>query len=183
MKMNFNIHFEADGIIDYLDKLEALANDKSNIQNFLRDAGYDLHRRYIRPIMPKWNPNLVYSPLEPEHQIFEMEEGISSLELLYTGFTRFERAGKLRLIFKEFAVNEDIFSGHLERDYAFFQETGIDHKVSPNKYKPTHLHFVERGTKEFETEFHYKTMAYLDKLMHLERWDRVNPNITLYDYE
>lgn len=180
--MNSNINVEADGVIDYFEKLEALANDKSNIQNFLRDAGYDLHQRYIRPLMPTWNPNLIYSPMEPEHQIFEIGE-VSSLDLLYTGFTRIEKAGKLRHLFKEFAVNGDIFSGHLERDYAFFQETGIDHKVNPHKYQPTHLHFVERGTKEFETEFHYKTMAYLDKLMHLERWDRVNPNFIIYDYE
>ena len=184
MSGTFKFWVEEEDLSTYLEKLDALIHDTSNTENFLRDAGYDLHDRYVRPLMPDWNPNLMYSPLESKHQHFEHMEGLSSLALEYTGYTEQEHSSEgLRKIFWEFSINFDPLTHHLGRDYAFFQETGIDSVVDPNEYKPRHLHFVEKGTKEFETEYHYKCMAYLEKLLHLERWERTNPPFSLYDYE
>ena len=185
MVMNsFRFYVEDEDFTSYLQKLEALLNDTSNTENFLRDAGYELHDRYIRPLMPEWNPNLVYSPLEAKHQHFEHMKGFSSLALEYTGFTEQEHSKEgLRDIFWQFAINFDPFTHHLARDYAYFQETGIDSVVSPKQYVPTHQHFAEKGTQEYETEYHYKCMAYLEKLIRLERWERTNPAFSLYDYE
>ena len=180
----FNFRFVKDDFSEYLSELEALSKDESNQRNFLNDASYELHARYIAPLMSTWNPNLINSPMESKNRIFEYGDEISSLEMLYTGFTEEALSSKgLEHIFWEFAVNFDKTTKHLARDYAYFQETGIDSVVNPKEYTPRNLHFVERGTKEYETEFHYKTMAYLMKLLNLERWERVNKPFDLYDFE
>ena len=70
--------------------------------------------------------------------------------------------------------------GILERDYAYFQETTKDPVAEPKDAKSPF--FVKTGTATYTTEFHYKTMAYVDQLMQLKRWRRVTVFRDLYDY-
>ena len=156
-------------VTDYLAKLEELATDTSNQKRFLQDSAQEMHFDYIEPLMPTWNPNLIFSPLEKDHQIFSTENGFSALELEYTGFTQEARHEELEHIFWEFG---DPIDHVLERDYALFQETGEDEvfDYSKSHYRPTHLHFVQRGTDAYLNRFHDRTRAYAMSLLHLEKW-------------
>ena len=173
------IRFEVqENVTEYLTKLTELVSDESNTVNFLKDAGSELHFRYIEPNMPKWNPNLMYSPLEPDHRKTEVNEDKSFIELLYTGFTESAKMNDLpEGVWSEFG---DKAQGILERDYAYFQETTKDPVAEPKDAKSPF--FVKTGTATYTTEFHYKTMAYVDQLMQLKRWRRVTVFRDLYDY-
>ena len=174
--MNHKLEIVEDTVSKYLDELYELSNSEDNTNRFLKDAGHELHFRYVEPLMPKWNPNLMYSPLEKRHQIFDINSEISSLELLYTGFTESAEMNDFpKGVWSEFW---DKTQGILQRDYAFYQETGDD----PIAEDFEGHHFVQEGTSNYTTEFHYKTMAYMDKLMHLEKWQRQAEYVDLYDY-
>lgn len=163
-------------VTDYLTKLDELTSNKSNITSFLRDASHELHFRYIEPEMPKWNPNLMYSPLEPRHNVVDIGGGKDSIRLIYTGFTEAAEERDLpKGVWSEFG---DKVQGILHRDYAFYQETGED-PIAPDF--EGHW-YVKKGTANYANEFHYKTMAYLDRLMHLEGWNRTSQHIDLDDY-
>jgi len=176
--MNLDVTIVENSTLTYLEKLEELSADEDNKKRYIKDAGHELHFRYIEPEMPKWNPNLMYSPLEKEHQDYSIDSNISTLELLYTGFTETAQMNALPLgVWGEFG---DKAQGILQRDYAFYQETTIDPIADPKGARSPH--FVKKGTANYATEFHYKTMAYLDRLMHLEKWQRQSEFIDLYDY-
>ena len=176
MAMTVEFDIIEDTITEYLEKLTELSTGEDNRKRFLKDAGHELHFRYINPEIPKWNPNLMYSPLEKRHQNFKIGDGVSSLELLYTGFTETAEMGELPVgVWSEFG---DKSQGILERDYAYYQETGED-EIAPDF---AGHHYVGKGTANYSTEFHYKTMAYLDRLMHLEHWKRQSEFVDLYDY-
>lgn len=176
METMVKFDIEEDTVTPYFEKLIELSSSETNKKTFLKDAGHELHFRYVEPKMPKWNPNLLYSPLEKRHQFFDVDEERSSLELLYTGFTE---TAKMRAlpegVWSEFG---DKAQGILKRDYAYYQETGED-PIAPEF--PGHR-YVGEGTANYATEFHYKTMAYLDRLMHLEKWQRQSQFVDLYDY-
>ena len=150
-------------VTDYLAKLEELATDTSNQKRFLQDSAQEMHFDYIEPLMPKWNPNLIFSPLERENQIFSTEQGYSILELVYTGFTEEARHEELEHIFWEFG---DPIDHVLYRDYALYQETGVD-EVARNFEGQ---HYVEMGTGAFLNRYHDRTRAYVNTLLHLEEW-------------
>lgn len=171
-------------VTDYLAKLEELATDTSNQKRFLQDSAQEMHFDYIEPLMPKWNPNLIFSPLEKNHQIFSSEGQYSSLELEYTGFTQEAIHGELEEIFWEFG---DPYEHILERDYAYFQETGEDDvfDYSKSNYRPTHLHYVQRGTDAFLNRYHDRARTYAVSLLHLEEWGtetRVSKSSYIDDY-
>lgn len=179
MKDNAKITIVEDTVTEYLQRLATLSADETNTKNFLRDASSELHFRYIAPRMPKWNPNLIHSPIEPEHQLFEGAVEKSVIELLYTGFTEDANDNLLpKGVWSEFG---DKSQGILERDYAYFQETGKDPIADADDAK--HKFFVKTGTSDYNTEYHYKVDAYLDRLMHVERWQRTSRFIHLYDFE
>lgn len=165
-----------DTFSSYLNKLIELVCDENNSRNFIKDAGAEMHFRYIEPEMPKWNPNLMYSPLESRYQKTKISDESIMLDLIYTGFTETAEMGALpEGVWSEFG---DKNTGTLERDYALYQETGKD-EIAPDF---AGHHFVQKGTYTYSTEFHYKTMVYIDKLMRLERWQRQSNPIDLYDY-
>lgn len=157
-----------DNMSDYLDKLIKLAKDETNTRNFLRDVLTEAHSEYIAPLMPQWNPNLINSPMEPEHQTVEMENGKASIELLYTGFTREERTKGLDLVYSEFTATGSKKSRHIYRDYALYQETGQD-EYAPN-FKGHH--FVREGTKAYAPVARERMTEYVQRLLHLEKWQR-----------
>ena len=166
-----------ENVTNYLDKLDELSSNEPNIRRFLKDVAQELHTEYIEPIMPKWNPNLMYSPMEREHQIINISPSTYSLELIYTGYTEKEESGDIN-VWSDFAEGGDPSTHHLERDYAFYQETGYD-PIAP--IFAGHA-YVARGTAAYSTAMYNKTMAYADRLMHLEKWEGA-VFIDLYDYE
>lgn len=176
MSIKFNV--VEDNLSEYLDQLKELVYNKENNTAFLRDAAHEMHFRYIKPLMPEWNPNLIFSPMESQNQEINVDVGLSKIELRYTGFTQ---QAKERIlpegVWSEFG---DKVQGILERDYAFYQETGEDPIAPPEGAK--HKFFIKKGTATYNTEFHYKTMAYVDRLMHLQGWKRVSKYYDLDDY-
>lgn len=159
-----------DTITEYLDKLGEAAEDTSNQKRFLQDAAQELHMDYIEPLMPTWNPNLIFSALEKKNQDFTSEGALSILKLVYTGFTEEARHDGLENIYWEFG---DPYEHILDRDYAFYQETGYDEFAeSENTKAPTFKghHFVKKGTESYLNRYHDRTRAYADTLLHLSDW-------------
>ena len=159
----FKLSIKENTISGYLDKLEELTADTTNQKLFLQDAAQEMHFNYIEPLMPTWNPNLIFSPLEKKNQIYSSNGEQSILELVYTGFTEEARHDELEHIYWEFG---DPYEHYLERDYALYQETGID------ELAPTFEghHFVEKGTQNYLNQYHDRTRAYADSLLHLNKW-------------
>lgn len=180
--MVLKVEITEDTLTEYMDQVYDLANDQSNERRFIRDAGLEIHEEFIFPRMPKWNPNLILSPLEPQNQLIEITEDKSVIELLYTGFTEQALAKELEKgVWSEFG---DKVEGKLERDYAEYQETGIDvHARNDDERAPRFRghHYVEFGLKASVTHYNNKVLYYLDRLMHLQKWEGVQ-KISIFDY-
>lgn len=173
--MKAKIKITEDTVTDYLNKLSEFTSDTPNNRRFIRDAGQEMHYEYIEPLMPKWNPNLMFSPLEADNQTIDISTGMTSIELLYTGFTETAKMRQLpKGVWWEFG---DKLRNILERDYAYYQETGQD----PIAAEFEGHWYARDGTKAYANQFHHKTMAYLDRLMHLEKWQGTK-KIYLEDY-
>lgn len=173
--MEAKLTITEDTVTEYLNKLDELSSDVSNNRRFIRSAGQEMHFDYIAPLMPKWNPNLMYSPLEPDNQIIDISDGLTTIELIYTGFTEDAKMNALpKGVWSEFG---DKTQGILERDYAYYQETGDD-PIADNF--EGHW-FATRGTLRYNDMFRLKTIAYLNKLTHLEKWKGAK-KVHLEDY-
>ena len=179
MKSKFTI--VEDTVTPYLEKLYEFTSDPFNHEAFLKDAAQELHFDYIEPLMPKWNPNLMFSPLEQENQVFKPDGGLATLDLIYTGKTEMaeEREwdkdeNNLYKVYWEFG---DKFTGELHRDYAYYQETGQDDIA---KNFGGH-HFVKRGTSNYLNQYHARVQAYADSLLRGNNW-KTEARIDRFDY-
>lgn len=162
-------------VSDYLKKLDELAHNTTNQTRFLKTAASEMHFEYVEPLMPTWNPNLIFSPLERRYQKISSSETSSSIELIYTGFTEEEESYGLDKIYREFV---DASGRHLARDYAYYQETGAD----PDAPNFTGHHFVGRGTLMYQSQYYMSVLYYLDDVMNLKGHENRN-FVDLYDYQ
>lgn len=166
----FKVNIVRDTFTDYLGKLEELATNTANQKMFLQDAAQEMHFDYIEPLMPTWNPNLIFSALEKKNQKFSTSGGESILNLKYTGFTEEAVHDGLELIYWEFG---DQYEHVLDRDYAYYQETGVDEFAESEDTKARTFkghHFVQKGTGNYLGRYHDRTRAYADSLLHLNEW-------------
>lgn len=154
-----------DSLSNYLEAVYRTVSDPSNDEAFLKNAAQELQFDYIDPLMPKWNPNLMFSPLERKNNHFSTTGGKSTLELIYTGFTEEARHDGLEKIYWEFG---DPIEHILDRDYAYYQETGVD-KFAPTKDKEAPRfeghHYVKRGTHRYLNRYYERTQAYAMALL------------------
>lgn len=160
-----------ESVTKYINQVKKLANDTPNTRSFLKTAAKDMHFENILPLMPAWNPNLIYSPMMSKNQRTNFSTSISTLDLIYTGFT----GRQLNKVFREFG---DVTTGMLDRDYAFYQETGQDDLA------PTfegHW-FVRRGTMTYQPEFNFRALEFAYSLLRLQKW-KGSMKIDLYDFE
>lgn len=164
-----------ENVTKYLEQLEDLSTNKTNKRNFLKDSAQEMHFDYIEPRMPRWNPNLMLSPVESKNQKIDISEDKSIMMLTYTGFTEEAIDGNLpKGVWSEFG---DKYTKTLERDYAYYQETGEDEIADDFEGH----HYVEFGTKAYLNQFYAKTQAYSDSLLNLEPWSK-SWKVDLYDY-
>ena len=175
--MKTKIQIVEDTVTEYLDKLQKLSADPSNKTRFLKSAASEMHFEYVEPLMPKWNPNLMYSPLEKKNQVINVSDTVSSIELIYTGYTEEESYG-LEKVYSEFAEGGNPQSGHLARDYAYYQETGQD----PIAEDFGGHHYVGLGTLMYQSKYYSTVLYYLDDLMNLKAHQN-RSFVDLYDYQ
>lgn len=164
-----------ENVSNYLEKLDELAHNTTNQTRFLKSAASEMHFEYVEPLMPTWNPNLIFSPLERRHQIISSSETLSSIELIYTGFTEEEEKYGLDKIYREFV---DASGRHIARDYAYYQETGMDSDAPPFRGH----HFVGEGTLMYQSQYYMSVLYYLDDVMNLKGHEN-RKFIDLYDYQ
>lgn len=115
-----------------------------------------------------FNPNLFMSGQNPNYWQFESKEGMSILEVLYTGIHLHDKypVGKAK-VWSEFATsdtkNKPLQERELARDYAYYQETGIDPIAKSSDAK--HKGAIKEGlslSNQFDLE---KTGDYLEHIM------------------
>ena len=122
-----------DNLTTYLELLKTEINREDYRRvKFLDEAARELVE-IVDEIIPKWNPNLMYSGHEEEFWNYFNEEGISSLEIVYTGFTG-EGMGEPDDIAVYWEFGKKHLGGYndiLARDYAYYIEFGKD-RFAPN---------------------------------------------------
>ena len=160
MTLKFEV---TENVTEYLDKLDAHMETES--KTILHNLGAILVEDYITPRIPKWNPNLVNSGEDTDYWKFSNKGGRHTLEILYTGMTDEAMDGDLEKgVWWEFG---DQGTRTLKRDYAYFQETGIDpialHIDAKNKW------FVANSVWASKNQLLTIASKYMDDIMELEK--------------
>lgn len=122
----------------------------------------------VDEIIPRWNPNLTYSGLNPENWKILHEQGISELEIIYSGFKG--RNLKSKGTWYEFGKkHKGGVNDPLGRDYAYYQEYGIDKYVKAGYHKAKTFeghHYLEGTVEAFdETVMESYAGEYLRQIM------------------
>lgn len=161
-----------DRLTEYLEELQAHFH-KSQFR-LMEAMGHDLAED-VMTFAPDWNPNLYLSGFEKRLWHKDISEGMSAIEILYTGFT--EQVDDID-VWWEFATI-DTMSGlpedrELGRDYALYQETTYDRIADPRKAK--HPHFVRKGSEVYSHNMKFKMERYLQQIMRLEELPKTPKN-------
>lgn len=161
-----------DTLTKYINDVIKLVDDESNTRKFLETTGQELHFNNISEFIPQWNPNLIMSPMERDNQIYEVSNELSVLELVYTGFTRRE---ELIDVWWEFSDDMEQMrkpdERELERDYAYYQETGIDSIANP---KGGGKAYVFYGTHTYSSTYKLRVNELMYNWLRLKRWKSSN---------
>ena len=147
-----NITITEDTFTPYLEWLHEEITDKTD--DLLKQMARELVGDYGNPndgfIAPNmsttFNPNLFISGQEEQYWLLDLGE-VSSLEVIYTGM----RLPRGSMVWWEFGDKEE---GIIERDYAFYQETGLDKYAEQEDAR--HTDAVYRGvmeSREYLNEF------------------------------
>lgn len=170
------IEFEVqDNLTDYLDKLKTHFEKNKIILNeeFTRAVVGD----YLNPnsghiakyMSTNFNPYLFTSGQDEHYWKFMSEEGMSSIEVLYSGMRLHDRypVGKAR-VWWEFAENPSVPKNQrrLARDYAWYQETGEDKIAMPDDAK--HTGAIAKGLAEVSQKDLKNVNEYLMNIMELK---------------
>jgi hypothetical protein len=148
-----------DTVTEYLHKLDNHFHKSQ--PRLLKKLAEGLTHEYITPLVPTWNPNLYLSGLDESKWIIKTASEIIGIEVIYTGFTKFSEH---MYVWWEFGGFSDMRYTDLQRDYAYYQETGKDEKAKPFEGH----HYVKQGTKAFEKPMQNITAQYMDKIMRLQ---------------
>ena len=168
--MKFNFRIKRDTLNGYLDELMGRANNPDLKERYLNLMAADVVEM-VDEIVPKWNPNLRYSGLNEDFWETKHEGDKSSLTILYTGFTG-EGVGEPDdiAVWWEFGkYHKGGYGDILGRDYAYYQEFGVDKFAPSKKYAaPTHTgkHYLETGITNSEDIVEYWAEEYLLKVLY-----------------
>lgn len=164
MKSKFII--EEDTVSEYADKLLAHFQDTQEI--LLDNISERVSNVYIEPYVPVWDEaeNLYESGEDPENWFKHISTERSVVEILYTGFTEFAQQMYVWFEMGGFSTQKET---SLKRDYAYYQETGIDmfHGSYPKAEKFEGHHYVERGTLDYSGDIHKDIERYLAQVLQL----------------
>lgn len=158
-----------DTVSEYLTYLEEAIADKGRTKHFLELWAEDF-ADIVNETIPKWNPNLMYSGLNPSFWKVAYEEGISKISILYTGFTG-EGMGEpddIQVWWEFGKYHKGGYSDILGRDYAYYQEYGVDKYAPSQKVQAPSFgghHFIESGLYTFEEVMPYHVEEYLRAIL------------------
>jgi len=125
------IHFEVtENLSEYIDYLEQEIRNHQASDTLLKNMAEDL-TNMVSEVIPRWNPNLIWSGANPGLWKIVNSENISELEIVYTGFT----GRKINTWWEFNKSHKRDTTDPLERDYAYYQEYGIDKYYKDIKYK------------------------------------------------
>ncbi|MBQ2654084.1 MAG: hypothetical protein IJF83_11050 [Methanobrevibacter sp.] len=174
----FNMNVIEDDLTTYLEKLENLlkTEKKEMVNTLMREmVGFPYLRGggYIAPLMSQWNPFLYSTGQDSKYWEGLSSDGITTLEAVYTGMdiNSFFGSGLPKGVWSEFATretkNKDPKNRVLERDYAFYQETGIDEKAKPEQARNKGA--IRKGIIEATPHLHRDVVDYVGRLLELKQ--------------
>ena len=145
-----------DTLTDYLNEVEKLVLDSQ------KDITYKLADLLVYTVEPRVDTGtLIESGFDEDNWFFQNKENMSILEIMYTGKDNPTR-------WTEFGFNYDNPNDKSQwRDYAYFQETGIDEVAS--KSDARRPHFIRDALNEQSDEIINRTQEYLNQLMKLQK--------------
>lgn len=162
-----------DSLTEYLEYLNEAINDTGRTKHFLELWAEDF-ADIVDETIPKWNPNLMYSGLNPAFWEVKHTDGSSSITILYTGFTG-EGGGEpddIEVWWEFGKYHKGGYNDILGRDYAYYQEYGKD-KFAPSKAVEAPSfgghHFVESGLYTFEEVMPSHVEEYLMQILKRSR--------------
>ena len=155
-----NLMITEDTVTEYLTKLDK--HFKESQPKMLKKLARELSQEYITPLVPTWNPNLYLSGLDESKWIVKTSTELIGIDVIYTGFTEFSQD---MYVWWEFGGYSTLKTTSLERDYAYYQETGKDPKATPFEGH----HYVEKGTAAFGKSMQNITAQYMYKIMRLQQ--------------
>ena len=164
-----------DSLTEYLMELKQLIqSQRKEIAIALTEelVGTDGEEGYIGSLMGKWNPYLYLTGQNRANWVEESEEGMDSIEAIYSGMDihKFFGGEPPEGVWWEFATDEtDSYPPRkrkLARDYAYYQETGIDIRAKPKFAR--HKHAIEQGTEYATPHLYAQTEKYVAQLMELK---------------
>ena len=155
---------------EYLDKLEQNINDQEvslagDLAKEFTGTGGTGTGHIPKHMSTKFNPNLFMSGADERY--WQVSKGdVTTIEILYTGMRLHEEYSN-PLVWWQFATEDTMGNlpreRTLERDYAYFQETGIDNVAKPELAK--HKHAVQKGLSEASEKDLSKVGEYLIQIM------------------
>ena len=175
----FEMYAVNNDIDKYLDELESLfQSEKKEMANTLMRemVGYPFSPEggFIAPLMSKWNPFLYSSGQNSEYWEGTSSKGLTTLEAVYTGMDihKFYGKGLPKGVWWEFATPEtasfkDPQDRVLGRDYAFYQETGIDIVAQPQFAR--HKGAIASGVELSAPHLHEEAKNYVSRLIKLQK--------------
>ena len=166
-----------DNLTKYLNNLEKRVNNPALKEKHLELMATEFVD-IVNEVIPKWNPNLMYSGLEEQFWKYYHKDYRSSVTVLYTGFTG-EGVGEpddIQVWWEFGKYHKGGYSDILGRDYAYYQEYGIDRYAPSRKYKAKSFeghHFVESGIYSMEDGSNYSISRhyageYLKELLNIK---------------
>lgn len=132
---------------------------------------FDTEEGYITQNMAvvkfrEFNPNLHLSGQDEDYWVITNKEGKHSLEITYTGLRLYElyEPDDAR-VWWEFAEGQeaDPSKRFLERDYSFFQETGIDRYALPKYARAKGA--IAMGVRQGKEELYEMSAKYLENIL------------------
>lgn len=139
------------------------ASFAENTPQVLEEMG-DILVDNISMFAPDWNPNLYLSGYEKDWWIIEPTDTGTVLDILYTGMLYEDIIGEDDMLgWWEFGGSSQYPYKPPARDYAYYQETGIDAVANPKNAR--HKWFVAKGAKKSQKPIVNKAQEYLDTIL------------------
>ncbi len=172
------VEFAGDSIEEYFTKLkEHMDTEKPEMLNSLMTTivGFPFSPMggYVAPRMGKWNPYLYSTGQDREYWEGEITDAESYLQAMWTGrdINHFFSGGLPKGIWWEFATEDSwgkpAREKKLERDYAWYQETGQDPIAKPSDAK--HKGAIRRGIIASKDEVLRDAQDYLNRIIELQK--------------
>lgn len=154
-----------------LDKLQKRVSE--DMERILNEIAYAATGRYEDETAPiprlmstDWNPYLFMSGQVDSGRTFEISDDKAEIHINYSGLRYYEEYTDEEFMpWWEFSENQEANPAEriLERDYAFYQETGIDPIASPKHAK--HKHAIEWGLLYASPEIRKETIRQWELMM------------------